>query len=181
MLVHAGLLEVRQGDGTYVRSRREIDVALQRRVSQAHVHEAYEVRRALETQAAQLAALRRRDADATRLEELLELRAAAHLTSGHHYRKADAAFYEHLVDITGNPLLAELYRAVVTPLRVEIAQIFGDFELTLEDSDRSELRDMVHAIRDADPKAAGDAAARHVDDVIRLLRLLFPCILVVDH
>lgn len=178
VLVHAGLLEVRQGDGTYVRSRREIDLALQRRVSGAHLLEAYEVRRALEKEAAWLAALRRQPADVARLEELLEIRDAAHLTSARQYRKADAALYEQLVDAAGNPLLADLYKAFVIPLRAEVAQLFGDFELLLDDPDRPELSNLVQAIRNADPRAASEAAARHIDDVIGLLRLLFPCILV---
>lgn len=178
VLVHAGLLEVRQGDGTYVRSNREIDVALQRKVAEAHLLEAYEVRRAFEVEAARLAALRRSDPDVVRLRELLERRDAAYRAGGHEYRKADVDLFEHIVDITGNGLLADLYKGFMTPLRAEVAEIFGESELMLEDSDRADLHDLVRAVERADPHAAADAAGRRVDDVVLVLRLMLQTTLI---
>ena len=55
VLVHAGLLETRQGSGTYVRSLTP-GSDFQARLRRAAVLEAYEVREALEVQAARLAA-----------------------------------------------------------------------------------------------------------------------------
>src|SRR5664279_4331755 len=58
-LVHAGLLERRQGSGTYVLASSELAGAVGRRVASAHSTHILEVRRTLEVGAARLAALRR--------------------------------------------------------------------------------------------------------------------------
>ena len=57
-LVHLGLLESRPGDGTYVRSTSELGAVLGRRITEESVNEVFEVREALEVQAARLAASR---------------------------------------------------------------------------------------------------------------------------
>ncbi len=82
-LVHAGLLETRQGDGTYVTATSDLAGAIRRRVGRAQLLEIFELRRALEVEAARLAALRRTDADLAELERLLAARedASARTTS----------------------------------------------------------------------------------------------------
>src|ERR1700742_1089703 len=61
-LSHAGLLDVRQGDGTFVRATSEISGAL-RRLYGTRLREVLEVRRALEAEGARMAALARTEAD----------------------------------------------------------------------------------------------------------------------
>lgn len=171
VLVHSGLLEVRQGDGTFVRSRREIDAALRRRVLAADLIEVYEVRRGLEVEVARLAARRRSGADVTTLRELVRHRAGAYGAGWAEYRKADAALRDHLLEMTGNPLLADLYRGVVAPLRAAGAT-FDDAELTRDDPTAPEMLDLLRAVEARDPEAAAAAAGRHMDGVLRVLRLL---------
>lgn len=175
VLVHSGLLEVRQGDGTFVRSRREIDAALQRRVLAANLLEAYEVRRGLEVEVVRLAARRRTDADMVRLRELARHRADPHLTSWAEYRKADGALRDHLVDMTGNGLLADLYHGFVAPLR---GGEFDDAELTRDDPERPETAELVDAIERRDADAAAAAVERQLDNAIRVLRLLLQVMVV---
>src|SRR5919107_1276902 len=67
-LVHAGVLECRQGSGTYVVSTDELSGAVTRRLADAEFAEAVEVRRAFEVEAARLAALRRTDSDLAALD-----------------------------------------------------------------------------------------------------------------
>src|SRR5579859_3984804 len=57
-LVHAGLLVVRQGDGTYVVAVDEATVALNRKVTGSKMAEVIEVRRGLDALAVSLAATR---------------------------------------------------------------------------------------------------------------------------
>lgn len=178
VLVHAGLLEVRQGDGTYVRSRREIDAALRRRVLGAHLMEAFEVRRALEIEVARLAALRCNDADLTLLRELATLREQAYRGSGEDYRSADGAFREHLLGMTGNALLADLYRGFVEPLRAAMAANFDESELTRDDPDHPETPELIRGIEARDPDLAAAAAQRHMDNALRVLRLLEQVVIV---
>jgi DNA-binding FadR family transcriptional regulator len=171
VLAHAGLLEVRQGDGTYVRSRREIDAVLHRRVSEADLLEVYEVRAALEVQAARLAAQYRTDAEAVRLRELLTRRNAAYTANWHDYRQADLALREQIVDAAGNALLADLYRGLIKTLRASKAGL-DDSELTRDNPDRPEMDELVKAIENRDPRAAVRAAERHADNVMAVLRFL---------
>ncbi len=60
-LAHAGLLSKRQGSGTYVIADDDLALALSRQVSRSVHREALEVRRALEVEAARLAAVSRTD------------------------------------------------------------------------------------------------------------------------
>ncbi|MDT7691042.1 MAG: hypothetical protein QOI75_409, partial [Pseudonocardiales bacterium] len=62
-LVHNGMLEPRQGDGTYVRADDDLGAAMLRRLRRSGHLEAIEVRASLERDAARLAALRRTPAD----------------------------------------------------------------------------------------------------------------------
>lgn len=172
VLVHAGQLEVRQGDGTYVRSRREIDAALRRRVMAADLLDGLEVRRALEVEIARLAALRRTDAELTTLRGLARRRAEVYEGSWSAYREADVALHEHLVGMTGNALLADLYRGFVDPLRAAMAADVDDAELMRDDPDRPETAELVAAIGDRDPVAAAAAVERHMDNAMRVLRLM---------
>lgn len=178
VLVHAGMLEVRQGDGTFVRSRREIDAALRRRVLGANLIEAFEVRRALEIEIARLAAQRRSDADVVRLRELAAHREHVYASNGAGYRRADDAVRAHVLEMAGNALLADLYRGFVDPLRAAVDTNFDDSELTRDDPDRPEMPELVRAIEDRDPDAAAAAAARHMDNALRVLRLLLQVVVV---
>ena len=54
-LVHAGMLERRQGSGTYVISDSELANAMGREIAGAHQRDVLEVRRALEVEVARLA------------------------------------------------------------------------------------------------------------------------------
>ncbi|MET0188833.1 MAG: GntR family transcriptional regulator, partial [Pseudonocardia sediminis] len=57
-LVHAGLLDARPGDGTYVRARSELRAVLERRARRGRPGDAAEVRSMLECQGARLASAR---------------------------------------------------------------------------------------------------------------------------
>src|SRR5437879_10486572 len=75
-LSHVGVLEVRRGDGTYVRSAVDPRPLL-RRVECAPLRDVFEVQLAYDVQAAKLAARRRTPEDLRRLEALLRGRDAA--------------------------------------------------------------------------------------------------------
>ncbi len=76
VLSHAHVLEVRQGDGTYVRTN--IDPAeTMRRISRSSLRDHFELRAILETEAARLAAARRTDDDLHQLGRPLKARGSA--------------------------------------------------------------------------------------------------------
>ena len=109
-LAHSGMLEVRRGDGTYVRATSEMSGAA-RRMYQDHTGEhILEVRVGLDTQAARLAARHATDDDVSALRALLAERDAAwHAADYAAWARADWGFHERVAQASRNPLLRELY------------------------------------------------------------------------
>ena len=109
-LAHGGMLEVRRGDGTYVRATSEISGAA-RRMYQDHTGaHILEVRLGLDTQAAKLAARHATADDVAALRALLAERADAWNSENYDaWARADWGFHERVAQASGNPLLHELY------------------------------------------------------------------------
>lgn len=160
-LEHAGMLIPRRGDGTYVRCRNAFTAAMERNIaadgkSAAELRDLLAVRRALEAEAAALAAARATTADRKRLGSRL-IAAENALASGDvsGYADADIAFHSDLVQASGNPLLIELYSGVLevmTRAHLEIVERYlSDAAATVSH------RNVVEAIDDSDPGAARDA------------------------
>ena len=166
-LSHAGVLEVRQGAGTFVRAApaaAELTVRLQR----AQALEVYEVRRALEVEAAALAAGRRTDADLERIESALARRRSAVAAGDRaHLLDADLGFHHAVVEAAHNPLLSELYAITLASIRRAIEDVVADRALT---EDTSGLHDdLAAAVRDRDAEAAVRAVRSHLDGTHRAL------------
>lgn len=107
VLVHVGMLETRQGDGTYVRATKDAGETL-RRINRAQLRDKLEVRIMLETEAAKLAAERRDAKDLERMTLALDDRAKAGDDVESRIRH-DHAFHTALVAASHNPALSELY------------------------------------------------------------------------
>lgn len=107
VLAHVGMLETRQGDGTYVRATKDAGETL-RRISRAQLRDKLEVRIMLETEAAKLAAARRDARDLERMTLALDERAKADDDVSNRILH-DQAFHTALVAASHNPALSELY------------------------------------------------------------------------
>ncbi|MDG3008744.1 FadR family transcriptional regulator [Rhodococcus sp. D2-41] len=154
-LAHAGLVERRQGSGTYVLATSEVVGALGRRVSAARLREVLELRHALDVTAAALAATRRDEDDVRALTALLEERlalwpggdAAAAVT-------ADVALHRAVVAATHNQLYLEVYDALVPDIEVSV-----DTNSALTGRHfNDEHTELVRAVIDGDPERAASAA-----------------------
>ncbi|MFE7869596.1 FadR/GntR family transcriptional regulator [Micromonospora humida] len=157
-LVHAGVLECRQGSGTYVVSTDELAPVVARRLTDDRMAEVVEVRRAFEVEAARLAALRRTPEDLVALAGALAAREAA-WRSGRvaEFVEADVTLHTAVVAAAHNGMLAELYASVGAALRSTVAYVTGDSLQPQRYVDHSRL---VAAIRDGDPgRAAIEAGA----------------------
>jgi DNA-binding FadR family transcriptional regulator len=120
-LTHAGLLECRQGDGTYVRATSELSGAMLRRLRQAEQLEIFEVRRALEVEAARLAATRRTDEDIALIEAALAERDHAwEQDDPARFVETDLAFHMAVAYATHNRVLIDLYEDFSAALRASI-------------------------------------------------------------
>ncbi|AMW81658.1 FadR family transcriptional regulator [Pseudomonas sp. TH34] len=109
VLAFSGLIEIRQGDGSYLRSMTD-PLGAMKAMSHCTLAQAQETRQILEVEAVGLAALRRTD------EDLVALRAALKASGDHyqgdleHYISCDLVFHKRLVDAAHNPALSELYQ-----------------------------------------------------------------------
>jgi len=160
-LVHAGLLETRQGDGTYVRATSDLAGAVRRRTSRAELLEVFEVRRALEVEAARLAALRRTDADLAALTEVLRERAeAGRARELERFVESDVRLHRLIAAASHNAMLAELYDDVTGALRdvlyASVGRTTWGEQVTMHDA-------LVEAIRAGDPDAAVAATTAVLD------------------
>nr|WP_281365567.1 FCD domain-containing protein [Nocardioides panzhihuensis] len=122
---------------------------MRRRVGRVDPQHVLEVRQAIETQAAALAAERRSEDDMRALTELMERRAAATAAKdADAFADADAEFHLGVVTATHNPLLIELYAGFEGNLRTMIH--LGDETTDLADAHVA----VFDAIRTQDPGAA---------------------------
>ena len=120
-LAHTGILEVRQGDGTYVRATSEVSGAI-RRLCGSELREVLQVRRTLEVEGARLAAVSRTEDEVAGLRALLERREAA-LREGRweDFARTDTEFHCAVVRAGHNGLLTELYRGLTEVVTASIA------------------------------------------------------------
>jgi DNA-binding FadR family transcriptional regulator len=150
VLVHAGLLESRQGNGTFVRSTAD-PAAVLRTVRAAGALDVLELRIALETEAARLSAVRRDTHDLLRLRAAL----ATLREEGDRDADADLAFHRAVVEATHNAAFTEVYRFFSVQVHESLVESLGDHEMPAIDLDAHEA--LVVAIEAGDPDAAGAA------------------------
>src|SRR5919112_5735310 len=109
-LAHGGMLEVRRGDGTYVRAVSEISGAAGRLYKKHTDEHVLEVRVGLDTQAARLAARHATADDVAAMRVLLTEGEEAWRTEDFaRWARADWGFHERVAQASGNPLLHALY------------------------------------------------------------------------
>jgi DNA-binding FadR family transcriptional regulator len=166
-LVHSGLLERRQGSGTYVLAASELAGAVSRRVAGAHHVHVLEVRRALEVGAARLAALHRTPEDVARLRALVvERNAAMRRGDVDGQIAADVAIHRVIGQAAHNPVLTELYENVVDTLRENVRT---NLDVRHGAADENEHVALIEAIEQQDPRRAETEAAGFLDELLALL------------
>jgi DNA-binding FadR family transcriptional regulator len=165
-LAHSGLLEVRQGDGTYVRATSEVSGAV-RRLCGDELREVLQVRRTLEVEGARLAAAGRTPDELTKLTELLDARDTAEREQRFDdFVRSDTEFHLSVVNCGHNTLLTELYRGLTEVITASVAAT------TSEDPDYSaaiEHRGLLNAIAAQDSDRAAAEAAGFLDELLARL------------
>ena len=109
VLAFSGLIEIRQGDGSYLRSMTD-PLGTMRALSHCTLGQAQETRQILEVEAIGLAAQRRTASDLRALRTALDASAALYQGDLEAYISDDLAFHQRLVDAAHNPALSELYQ-----------------------------------------------------------------------
>ncbi|MFJ6250704.1 MULTISPECIES: FadR/GntR family transcriptional regulator [unclassified Streptomyces] len=156
-LAHNGLLDIRQGSGTYVAATSELAGVMHRRFAGSDPRHVAELRSTLESAAARFAAERRTERDLKQLDALLVRREEAWGTGdAERFVTADAAFHHAVVAASGNEVLTELYADLGDLLRQWLRDDVGR---ELRPENHMDHARLVDAIRDGDAERAGAEAA----------------------
>ena len=159
-LVHAGLLERRQGSGTYVIAIDEQEVAFGDFFAAARRQDLLELREALEVTAAGLAARRRDADDIATLRSLLAQRNRSWREDAADQAARDAAIeddtrlHRAVVAASHNAVYLEFYDSLLPALRRSI----GQHDVGPEWSYEVQHDAVVAAVIEGDPEAARRAA-----------------------
>ncbi len=166
-LAHAGLLEVRQGDGTFVRATSEFSGAV-RRLADTELRDVLQVRRTLEVEGARLAAAHRTEAELDDLTSLLNGRDRSMEAKDYEVGvDQDAAFHLAVVRCSHNPLLAELYQGLTEVVRASVASTVR----TKPGLATIDHQGLLTAIREQDTERAAAEAGGFLDELIADLHL----------
>jgi DNA-binding FadR family transcriptional regulator len=162
-LACSGLLEVRQGAGTYVLSATDPEDSL-RHLKKSGLRDLFEVRCALEVEAARLAAARHSATDIANLHLVLESRGDWHNDDDKGaYVGRDFAFHNALIAASGNPALEGLYNWFSTAVSTTIAStINGD----LNEPDMAAHRGIIDAIASGNPDRAEETVRNFMNSIL---------------
>ncbi|MFJ4836500.1 FadR/GntR family transcriptional regulator [Streptomyces sp. NPDC088746] len=164
-LAHNGLLDIRQGSGTYVVATSELAGVMHRRFADADPRHVAELRSTLESSAARLAALRRTDRDLRQLDALMVRRQETWASGdAEAFVAADATLHLAVVAASHNDVLTELYADLNDLLRDYLRDDVGSKLGPQELMDHARL---VEAIRAGDAETAAAEAAAHALDCLR--------------
>lgn len=158
-LVHAGLLDTRQGVGTFVRATDEVGEVLGRHVAGERLRDVLEVRRALETEASVLATSRATAAELAELDDIVRSEESA-VAAGELAEAVEARVRFHLcmVEASHNPLLIRIYQGIGGALRASVSSM-----PPVDPSRPAIHRRLLEAIRAGDITEARKLADVHAD------------------
>ena len=157
-LAHNGLLDIRQGSGTYVLATSELAGVMHRRFASAEPRHVAELRSALETKAAQLAAERRTEQDLKKLDAQLDRRERAWESGDADvFAEADATLHMAIVAASHNDVLAALYADLGSVVRDFLRADVGD----MRPETHMDHARLVEAIRERDGERAAAEASTH--------------------
>ncbi|HYG57867.1 MAG TPA: FadR/GntR family transcriptional regulator [Symbiobacteriaceae bacterium] len=164
-----GLVEVRQGEGTFVRVSQEslvnpLALMLTMENDQLLELELLEIRAALEAEAARLAALRWEPEDMAVMESAMEVIAKS-VTSDEKGAAADWAFHRAIATASGNGLLLRIM-TTLTDNMMEALHRYRERLMRHPGMDRvlvEEHQNILDAIRSRDPERAYDRMRYHIE------------------
>ncbi|MGP9021590.1 FadR/GntR family transcriptional regulator [Streptomyces sp. BR1] len=158
-LAHNGLLDIRQGSGTYVVATSELAGVMHRRFATADPRHVAELRSTLESSAARLAAERRTPRDLAQLDAALARREEAWASGdAEAFVAADATLHLAIVAASHNDVLTELYADLGDLLRDWLRDDVGR---ELRPENHMDHARLVEAIRAGDADTAATEAAGH--------------------
>ncbi len=147
-LTSAGILVVKQGDGTYVRSNNRFHARMSMEYEKVSLDDILEARNALEVSISQLAAQRRSIDDLCAIKDALRFR-QAHPESS----QADMNFHLAIANACHNKILIELYTSVSSYTESQIAERQEKTSMSPEEIDALHEKLFI-AVRNQEPDNA---------------------------
>ena len=161
-LTSAGVLEVIQGDGTYVRSNNRFDANMNKKYAEVSDEDIKEARNALEITIADLAARRRTEEDMHRITEAFLIRKKLNEAQKEN-TIADLEFHMAIAKACHNSIIYDFYQSISTYMEGHIAERQAVTSLAAEEIDELHEK-LFHAIRDQKP----DVATVCAKDILRI-------------
>lgn len=157
-LIQAGVLESRQGDGTYVITDDRFEANILTRLCDSKVSEINEVRASLEKEIVKLAALRRTGDDLKQMKKALD-KVNSIKDSFEENSQADLEFHLAIAKASQNSIFYDLYKSIAQYIQKTVAQ---RLELTqMEEEMISKLHiDLYEAISSQDDKKAQEIISK---------------------
>ncbi|MNW52519.1 HTH-type transcriptional regulator LutR [compost metagenome] len=166
-LVHAGLLETRQGIGTTVKSTSNLALALEKKIRRSDLLETLEVRLVFEREAARLASDRRTVEDLEQMEICLNnCKKIAANNDPSQFAQMDIAFHKSVVNATHNRIFIELYEHITDALQNSIDGIIRIKKMNFENEIHT---DLFQAIQEKNSQLAIKCVDRYLIDAIEAL------------
>ena len=173
-LVVMGLLEQRQGQGTFVRSMDSIQnnpLAVAMDAQDATLEDLLEVRMGLECNAAALAAQRAVESDLQFLERSIE-DMHKEVASGELGTEADVSFHMAISYATKNPVQVDIMKSFYDFLFIGIKENLSHLYREPGNIDKivEQHKEIFNAIRNHDPEQAFISMKRHIDFVLSFFK-----------
>jgi DNA-binding GntR family transcriptional regulator len=151
-LAAEGLIDVQARRGTYIS-----------RVDARDLAETFEVRRALEVLAGELAVERVTKGDIVKLRGLItEMEKAAGRQDFREHLEKNFQFHELIIGLSGNSKLLEIYRRLRAPIHIAGVHSRSVNWLARVDQEQREHRAIVRALEVRDPEAVAKAMNEHL-------------------
>jgi DNA-binding FadR family transcriptional regulator len=165
VLASQGLLETRQGSGTYVLSTTNtaLPLTMARRAS---LRDLFEARCALDVEAARLAAVRKTPQTVATLRMLLAQRANFEGGDKAAFVTRDLAFHQAVIAASGNRAMMEIYDFFSASIGEAIEATLGE---DIPEPDMLAHANIIDAIATGDPEEADAAVRRFMAPVINAL------------
>ncbi len=165
ILANCGLVNVKQGLGTFVMLDEGLDEPLHQRLKRADKADLKEVRQLLEVKAAEKAAINRTDKDLEKMAALLAKRKiAAEQQQVEACIDADVQFHIAVAESSKNEILADLYKTIAVQIKKTFISVTAD---TIRFLDKQGIHEeLLQRIREGDAKKALACAVEITEQTI---------------
>ncbi|CAM4121313.1 FadR family transcriptional regulator [Paenibacillus alkaliterrae] len=158
-MVHVGMLETKQGDGTFVTASSELNAILQKRIQQSNVLEILDVRHALDRESVLLACKNRTDEDLINMRELQRLTQEAFKEQDlEKFVLFDFKLHQTISTASHNQLLSDIYSNLFEKIQSSIANT-----TVFDNSTAAGHVDLIEAIEMRDIEKAVKAVDAYIE------------------